>query len=412
MSGVYDGLTVIEIADRRNQWAGKLLSDGGARVIQVEPTTGSAGRWSGPFVDDVPDPDRCLDYWWYNTGKQSLALDITRKPGQDLVRRLAAKADVFLESTKPGTLAQYGLDYAALAGNEALIYASLTDFGQDGPWRDYEMNDHAHLALGGQMGVSGYSDLAETPIGGHGHQAWKMGCVFTLHGITIALYDRLTSGLGQYIDVSIHDCCAIGSEGAIPEWLYYGETFYRQTGFHASNIRQPDLELPTGDGKYIIAMTAHYSDHSWANLVTWMEEKGVLGELGDPKYRDAKIRAADIRGGTTVRSGIRRLVGACTAEEAFHRAQSIGITWAAIRAPEENYDLPHFEQRDFWREIDQPEIGRSVTYPRGPFTSDQIRVEPRGRAPHLGEHTRLILQNDLGLQDSEIDALTAAGVVQ
>src|SRR5947209_20560251 len=92
MSGVYEGLTVIELADRRNQWAGKLLSDGGARVIQIEPPGGSPGRWCGPFVDDKVDPDRCLDYWWYNTGKQSVALDINRQPAQDLLRRLLARA--------------------------------------------------------------------------------------------------------------------------------------------------------------------------------------------------------------------------------------------------------------------------------------------------------------------------------
>ena len=117
MSGVYDGLTVVELADRRNQWAGKLLADGGARVIQVEPPGGSPGRWCGPFVDDAVDPDRCLDYWWYNTGKQSVALDIGRQPAQDLLRQLLARADVFLESTPPGTLRPYGLDYESVSSH-------------------------------------------------------------------------------------------------------------------------------------------------------------------------------------------------------------------------------------------------------------------------------------------------------
>src|SRR6266849_2913758 len=157
MNGVYDGLTVVELADRRNQWAGKLLSDGGARVIQLEPTAGGPGRWCGPFVDDTVDPDRCLDYWWYNTGKQSVALDVGRPPG---------------------TLRAYGLDHGSVSSNRALIYTSLTDFGQDGPWRDYRMNDAAHLALGGHMASTGYSDPTLTPIGGQGHQAWHMGCVF------------------------------------------------------------------------------------------------------------------------------------------------------------------------------------------------------------------------------------------
>ena len=236
----------------------KLLSDGGARVIQIEPLTGSPARWCGPFVNDKPNADNCLDYWFNNTGKQSIALDLARKPAQELVRKLLSKADVFLESTRPGTLAAMDLDYASVCGNNsatrALIYASLTDFGQDGPWRDYEMNDSAHLALGGTMASSGYSDPTVTPIGGKGNQAWHMGCAFILHGITVALYGRMNSGEGQYIDVGIHDVCAIGTESAVPHWMYFGETYYRQTGMHANAKRVPPLELPTADGRYVMAV--------------------------------------------------------------------------------------------------------------------------------------------------------------
>ena len=412
MSGVYDGLTVVELADRKNQWAGKLLADGGGRVIQVEPPGGGPGRWCGPFVDDKVDPDRCLDYWWYNTGKQSVALDIGRQPGQDLLRRLLARADVFLESTAPGTLAAHGLDYASVSSNRALIYASLTDFGQDGPWRDHQMNDTAHLALGGHMASSGYSDPSAPPIGGQGHQAWHMGCVFALHGITLALFDRMTTGEGQYIDVSIHDACSIGTEAAVPEWMYNGATLYRQTGMHAAVRRQPDLELPTADGMYVIAVNQSFGDRGWAQLVEWMEEKGVAGELTDPKYRDEAVRMADYRQGTAVRDGIRRLIGACKGEELFHRAQSYGISWGLVRAPEENYDVPHYRERGFWRDVEHPEIGRAVPYPRGPFMAEGLDIAPRGRAPHLGEHTRLVLTSDLGLPAAQIDALAAAGVIR
>ena len=412
MNGVYDGLTVVELADRRNQWAGKLLADGGARVIQIEPPGGSPGRWCGPFVDDTVDPDRCLDYWWYNTGKQSVALDVGRPPAQDLLRRLLAGADVFLESTPPGTLRAYGLDHGSVSSNRALIYTSLTDFGQDGPWRDYRMNDAAHLALGGHMASTGYSDPTLTPIGGQGHQAWHMGCVFALHGITLALFDRMTTGEGQYIDVSIHDACSIGTESAVPEWLYNGATLYRQTGMHASARRRPDLELPTADGMYVIAVNQTFGDRGWAKLIEWMEEKGVAGELTDPKYRDEAVRMADYRQGTAVLDGIRRLIAACKGEEVFTRAQSYGISWGLVRAPEENYDVAHYQQRDFWRDVEHPEIGRAIRYPRGPFMCDALGIAPRGRAPHLGEHTRLVLEGDLGLPAAQVDALAAAGVVR
>jgi crotonobetainyl-CoA:carnitine CoA-transferase CaiB-like acyl-CoA transferase len=412
MSGVYAGLTVVELADRRNQWAGKLLSDGGARVIQIEPLDGGPGRWCGPFVDDKTDPDRCLDYWWYNTGKESVALDLERKPAQALLRRLLAGADIFLESTPPGTLAKAALDYGAVTENHSLIYASLTDFGQDGPWRDYRMNDAAHLALGGQMSSSGYSDPKAPPIGGQGRHAWHMGCAFVLHGITVALYDRMTSGEGQYIDVSIHDACAIGTEAAVPQWLYYGQTMYRQTGMHANPRRQPPLQLPTADGKYIIASMQNFGPRVWEKLIAWMDEKGVTGELHDAKYRDEAYRVSEYRTGTVVRDAIARLIAASNGEECFHRAQSYGISWGLVHAAEENYDIPHYRQRAYWRAIEHPEIGRAIPYPRGPVACEALQIEPRRRAPHLGEHTREVLEQDLGLSDADIASLTASGAIR
>jgi crotonobetainyl-CoA:carnitine CoA-transferase CaiB-like acyl-CoA transferase len=412
MSGVYEGLTVVELADRRNQWAGKLLSDGGARVIQIEPIEGSPGRWCGPFVDDKADPDRCLDYWWNNTGKKSVAIDIERKPAQDLLKTLLMRADIFLESTSPGTLAKLGLDYGAVLANRALIYASLTDFGQDGPWRDFQMNDAAHLALGGQMSSTGYSDPAVTPIGGQGHQAWHMGCAFVLHGITVALFDRMTSGEGQYIDVAIHDACAIGTESAVPQWMFYGDTMYRQTGMHANPKRQPALQLPTADGKYMIAVMQNFGDRVWGRLIKWMEEKGVVGELRDEKYNDEAFRAAEYRQGSVIRDAVGRLIAASNGEECFHRAQSYGISWGLVHAAEENYDIPHYQQREYWRSIEHPEIGRAIPYPRGPIASDELEIEPRGRAPHLGEHTHEVLEGDLGLSKDEIAALIAAGAIR
>ena len=134
--------------------------------------------------------------------------------------------------------------------------------------------------------------------------------------------------------------------------------------------------------------------------------------MADEKYRDEAVRATEYRQGTVIREGIRRLIAVSKGEEAFHRAQSYGITWAVIRAPEENYDVPHYQERDFWRPVEHPEIGRAVPYPRGPYLSDDLHIEPRGRAPHLGEHTRQVLERDLGLGDAQIAALAAAGVVR
>jgi crotonobetainyl-CoA:carnitine CoA-transferase CaiB-like acyl-CoA transferase len=83
-----------------------------------------------------------------------------------------------------------------------------------------------------------------------------------------------------------------------------------------------------------------------------------------------------------------------------------------IRAAEENYGLKHYEQRDYWRNVEHPQIGRSIPYPRGPFACPELGTEPRGRAPNLGEHTRQVLTLDLGLNEQEMAALSAAGVIQ
>ena len=413
MPKVFDGFTVVELADRRNQFAGKLMSDSGARVIQIEPVAGSPGRAVGPFVDDIEDPNKSLDYWWYNTGKESLAVDITRRPGQELVRKLLAAADVFIESTKPGTLKQYGLDVETLsAANPQLIHASLTDFGQDGPWVDLVMNDAAHMALGGPMGNSGYSDPHEAPMHGHGNQAYNMSSVVMLHTISCALFERFGSGLGQFLDVSIHECCSISTERAVSYWMWYGQPFLRQTGQHAAPAYRPSQQMPTADGKFVQGTAGRLDDAKWAVLVEAMTEAGVAGELADEKYYDPFYRADQYRNGTTIIEGVRRLVAALPAEEAFHKGQELGLPWTVVRAPEENLEIEHYQQRNFWTDVQHDEIGRAVAYPRGLFVSESLGMRPERRAPHLGEHTRSILNGDLKLSDREVNALIEAGVAR
>lgn len=413
MPKVFEGYTVIELADRRNQFVGKLMSDAGARVIQVEPVTGGDARFTGPFVNDERNPDRCLDYWWYNTGKESLAIDVTRRPGQDLLRRLLATADVFVESTKPGTLAQVGVDYAAMAkANPRLIYASLTDFGQDGPLVDYVMNDPAHLAFGGQMGSTGYSEPKTTPIGGQGRQAYNMASIMMMHTITAALFEREMSGLGQHLDVSIHDCCAVCTERAVSYWMWYDEPFLRQTGQHAAPTYRTSNQVQAADGRYAIVTTPRFNQNSWVKLIDWMNEKGVAGELAEPQWMDEFYRAEQVRHGTAVADGIKRLVATETAEQVFLRGQGMGLPWVDIRRPEENFGKDHYTERGFWVDVEHDEIGKSVPYPKGFYLSDELGMSPARRAPHLGEHTTSILTNDLGLSAEQVEILKTTGVAR
>ncbi len=415
----FEGLKVVEVADRRNQFAGKLLSDSGARVLQVEPLAGSPGRWCGPFVGDKPNPDKCLDYWYYNTGKLSVCIDLERPRGQDLLRGLVAQADVLLESTLPGQMHRWQLDYNSLdkASQERLIYASITDFGQDGPWKDYLANDVSHLALGGQMGASGYSDPTAPPIGGQGHQAWHIAGALCLQAITVALIERMGSGRGQYIDCSIHDCCSICTEGSVPSWIYASQVPYRhprETDQGAGIVRRPSTLQRCADGVYIntSGSGAEMPQHLWLNLLRFMKELGVAEGLEDPKYMDEAFRFERWRNGPEIQEGIARLVAKLPAEEAMRRGQAYELTWAVARAPEENYDEKHWNERGFFVPVEHPGLPQPVRYPRGPFLCEDYPIQSRHRAPDLGEHTATVLQEWLGLSKKEIQALKRSEVIK
>ena len=213
------GLRILELADETGQFCGKLLGDLGADVVKIEPPGGERNRHVGPFLDDIPHPERSLSFWYYNTSKRGITLSLETADGRGLFRRLAATSDVILETFRPGFLASLGLDYDSLSlQNPRMIMCSLTPFGQTGPWRDYLSSDLLHMAAGGEMASSGY-DQADAPnappIAPGGGNAWHMGGHFAYMAIMAALVHRTVAGQGQYIDTSIHEACALTTEAAI-----------------------------------------------------------------------------------------------------------------------------------------------------------------------------------------------------
>ena len=134
--GALSDLTIVDLCDEKGQLTGKLLGEMGARVIKIEPPGGDAARSIGPFRNDIPDPNQSLNFWAFNTAKESITLDLDTTAGQGLLKDLALKADVVLESFDPGYLDSLGLGYEDLREvNDSLIMTSVTGFGQDGPYR-------------------------------------------------------------------------------------------------------------------------------------------------------------------------------------------------------------------------------------------------------------------------------------
>src|ERR1700730_6618762 len=223
LPGPLTGLRILELADETGQFCGKLLGDLGADVIKIEPPGGETSRQIGPFLDDIPHRERSLSFWYYNTSKRGITLDLETEDGRRLFRHLAATSDVVVETFRPGFLASLKLDYQALREqNPGLILCSLTPFGQTGPWRDYLSSDLLHMAAGGEMASSGYDEADvpnAPPIAPGGGNAWHIGSHFAYMAVIAALVHRTVSGHGQYIDASIHEACALTDEAAIAKYI-------------------------------------------------------------------------------------------------------------------------------------------------------------------------------------------------
>ena len=191
LPGPLTGLKILELADQTGQFCGKLLGDLGADVVKIEPPGGEPNRNVGPFLDDLPHPERSLSFWYYNTSKRGITLNLQTADGRRLFMRLAAAADVILETFRPGFLASLRLDYESLRKpNPGLIMCALTPFGQTGPWRDYLSSDLLHMAASGAMASCGYDEADvpnASPIAPGGGNAWHTGCHFAFMAIMSAL---------------------------------------------------------------------------------------------------------------------------------------------------------------------------------------------------------------------------------
>ncbi len=414
MTGPLAGLRVLELSDEKGQFCGKLMGDLGADVVKIEPPGGEPNRHVGPFLDDIPHPDRSLSFWYYNTSKRAITLNLDTPDGRALFRRLAAGADVILETCRPGTLSALGIGYEALsADNPRLVMCSLTPFGQTGPWRDYASSDLLHMAAGGEMASCGYDEADvpnAPPIAPGGGNAWHMGCHYAYIAIMAALVFRSVSGQGQYIDCSIHEACALTTESAIANWIYREEVLIRQTGRHHAAAPTPRTQFRAKDGAWVCALiSGGLNPRNVKALADLMDEYGMAGDLKDPKYQDPKVVADS--GPHIIDGLLADFIASLPAEEVYHAGQKRGFTWGAVRTPETLLQDEHLRDRGFWHEVEHPELGRSFTYPGEAAIYNGTPWAISRRAPLVGEHNQEILGRELGLSAGEIAMLAENGVL-
>lgn len=402
--GPLAGVTVVELASELGAPAAKMLGDLGADVIVVEPPGGAVTRGYGPFVDDVPDRDRSLFWWYYNTSKRSVVLDLDDAGDQERFRNLVAEADVVIEGESPGRLAGLGLSYDDLAaGAPRLIWTTVTSYGSLSARSNEPSTDLTILAGGGPVWSCGYDDHSLPPVRGGGNQAAHTASLWAVEGLLAALLWRDSNGRGQHVDVSAHAAVNVTTEAATYEWLVARATVQRQTARHAGVHPSLPTHARGIDGRYVNTGVPPRTAGEFQALLDLLDELALLEGFHEAVFLERGIEKGEISFADIVedpevaaifaagRSAMELIATHLPSYEFFVRMQGAGMASAAMVAPDEVIRDRHFVGRGFPVEVDHDDIGRIVVYPGAPFVAHGSPWRIARRPPRMGEHQEEIL---------------------
>ncbi len=359
----------------------QLLHDMGAEVIKVEePGRGDYLRSLPPYVNGVG-----LAFEMLNRGKKSITLNLETKQGQEILHKLATKADVVLESYRPGTMGRMGCDFESIrAVNPRIIYCSLTGFGQTGPYKDLPGHDINFIALSGFLSVNGKTEPVVPGI-----QVGDLaGGMLAALMITTALFARQQRNEAQYIDASMLD--ALLSWLTIPLALHLGAD---QARLLAGTL--PFYRLYRARDSKLLAVAA-IEPQFWEGLCKLINRPDFIPDQYSPEPRR-----------TQVAEGIESAIGTKTSEEWFRTMLEQNLPCTPILTLDEVIKDPHAHERRMI--LENPEQS-GVTYVGTPCKlsgSDPAELSP---SPKLGEHASQLLKT-VGYSDSEIQSFIRAGVI-
>jgi crotonobetainyl-CoA:carnitine CoA-transferase CaiB-like acyl-CoA transferase len=408
MSGPLSRLVVLDLSRvLAGPWCTQLLADYGAEVIKIErPGAGDDTRtWGPPFLRDQAGSDTA-DAAYYlacNRGKKSVAIDFTQPEGRELVARLVRSADVVVENYKVGGLAKYGLDYPTLsAANPGLVYCSITGFGQDGPYAERAGYDFIIQGMGGLMSVTGERD--DLPGGG----PQKVGVavsdlmtgMYAATAILAALAHRERTGRGQHIDAALLDTQVAMLANLASNYLVSGKVPGRMGNAHQNIV--PYQVFACADGHLILAVG---NDGQFAKFC----EAAGCGELAtDARYA---TNAERVRNRDDLVARLEPVLRRRTQKAWLDALEAVQVPCGPINRLSQVFDDPQVRHRRMRVDLPHPRAG-TVPLVANPVKFGVTPVEYAQAPPLLGEHTRAVLGDELGLGEAELAALAARGVVQ
>ncbi len=402
---------VLDLTDGEAQLCGRILADLGADVVRIEKPGGDASRHTGPFYGDVVHPEKSV--WWYvlNASKRGITLNLESEDGRALFKELVKSADFVIESYHPGHMARLGLDYPALSRvNPRIIVTSLTPFGQTGPYHDFKSSELVLMALGIFMYSTGDPD--RPPVKPNYPLAGISASIAAFSATMVAHYYRLKSGQGQHIDVSAQ-ASPPWFTGAVRIYPQMGQGEIRRTGPRIA--RRPDLQFrsiwPCKDGYVMFPFRGGVSGRRTSKaMAQWMAEEGI----GDAYFDSIDWDSLDmLQASQEMVDRLEKPIGVFlltkTKQELAEQTAARGILMGYVDNMGDLRQNPQLAS-GFWREIEHPELNRSITYPGLFLRSSVVESGIRHRAPLIGEHNHEIY-GEIGISKERILALNQAGVI-
>jgi len=392
---------VLDLADSKGAYCTKLLADLGADVIKIEPPQGDPTRSIPPFVDDIPHLEKSLYFLYRHANKRGITLDLETSEGKAIFKKLVKTADVLVETYPLGYMASLSLDYPVLKEiNLGLIMASITEFGQTGPYKDWKGSDIVDFAMSGVMISSGFS--GKVPCNLPGTPAYDATSLLAAISILIALYHRGTTGKGQYIDAAVHESSRIG----LFPWLVpiYSHALTDERITVVTDVRLADSIYPVYPCKdgYVRVLTI--TPGQWNALVRVLGDPEVLRL---PEWQDFIYRVGNAEDLYTL---MVEFTPNYTMFELFEAGHREGVPIIPIHDVAGFINNPHTKAREFFVEVNHPVIGKAL-YPGPPYKWTETPASIRRPAPCLGEHNEEIYCRELGFSKGDLSVLRRAGVV-
>ena len=406
MPGPLEGIRIIDLTRiLAGPFSTMLMADLGADVIKVEqPGTGDPARGNGPFLSPEgaeTDEQQFSTYFMsINRGKRSIAIDLAKPKGKELLLQLVETADVLLENFRPGTMEKLGLDYeAARARNPRIVMCSVSGFGQTGPYAHRPALDVIVQGMGGMLSITG--EPGRGPVRPGASIGDITAALFATVAIQSALLERERSGEGQYIDISMLDCQVSIMENAFMRYFTLGQVPQRIGTRHPSST--PFQAFETADGYVVVAIMGGSTDQ-WPLFCAAIDHVELID---DDRYATGWARTQRYDELIPIIEDVMRTK---TTAEWVEIISEMGVPVGPVQDIAQVANDPQVGHRGMFVELDHPSLG-PVKFVGNPIKMSRTPGAPERIPPLLGEQTAEVLTELLGLPDADVAELISEGVV-